>query len=243
LSDPLVSVIMPVFDRERFVGEAIDSVLAQTYPRIETIVVDDGSSDASAEVAESRGVTVLRREHEGVSAARNAGVAAATGELIAFLDSDDLWPRDRVAVQVACFRERPELNVLVAYARIFLEPGEPRPEWIDEDWIASLRIEPLEGVAPEPGISGAVQSPMTMMARAHVFDAIGGFDTSYSIGEDVDWLMRASDAGFGHEVLPHVVLHYRFHSGNTTYRIEESEREKFRLIRESLARKRDRRGA
>jgi glycosyltransferase involved in cell wall biosynthesis len=240
MSAPLVSAIVPVFNCERFVGAAIDSVLAQTYAPVEVIVVDDGSSDAGAAVAEARGVKVLRREHAGVSAARNAGIEAARGELITFLDADDLWPHDRLEHQVGYFRDHPGTEVLVAYASMFLEPGEQRPEWLDEDWIASLVTEPIDGVESAPGMSGAVPVPLTMMVRAELFEALGGFDTSYAIGEDIDWLMRASDAGYSHDVLKRVVMHYRLHSTNTVYRLEEMERAQFRVIRSSLARKRTR---
>jgi glycosyltransferase involved in cell wall biosynthesis len=238
MSEPLVSTILPVFNCERFIGAALDSVLAQSHPRVEIIVVDDGSSDASAAVAEERGVRVLRREHAGVSAARNAGIAAAGGELVAFLDADDLWPADRLEHQVAYFRDRPDTQILMGYSRMFLEPGEQHPEWLTEQWIASLRTVPIDGVDPAPGMSGAVQSPLTMMVRAELFDAVGGFDTSYAIGEDIEWLMRATDAGYPHEVLDRVVTLYRLHATNTVYRTWEMERAHFRVVRSSIARKR-----
>src|SRR5271168_2771000 len=105
-AQPLVSVVVPVFAGERFVGDALDSVAVQTYPHVETIVVDDGSPDRSVEVASSRsGVRVLRERHRGVAAARNAGLAAARGELVAFLDQDDLWRPSKLALQVALLSE------------------------------------------------------------------------------------------------------------------------------------------
>jgi glycosyltransferase involved in cell wall biosynthesis len=238
LREPHVSVIIAVFNGERFLGEAIDSALAQSYPWVELIVVDDGSTDRSGEIAEQSGARVLRREHRGVSAARNAGLEVARGELITLLDADNLWPPERLALQTGYFRDRPDLYLLMGYGTMFFDPGEERPEWLTEEWLAAVRTVPLKGVGPGPGVSGAVRLPGTMMARAELFDRIGGYDTSYEIGEDIDWLMRATDAGFAHEVLPHVVSHHRLHAGNTSYRRREAEEARLRGLRSSLARKR-----
>src|SRR4029450_9561835 len=106
-SQPLVSVIIPTFDRATWVREAIASVLAQTYPHLELIVVDDGSHDATPEVIQAFGqaLTYIRQAHAGVSAARNRGVAASRGALVAFLDSDDLWLPRKIAAQVALLQQ------------------------------------------------------------------------------------------------------------------------------------------
>jgi len=105
-----VSVVIPTHDRGRVVVEAIESALAQTHPPLEVIVVDDGSTDDTAErVGRLRDARVryLRRPHAGVSAARNAGIAAATGDLVAFLDSDDLWKPDKVEAEIAALARYP----------------------------------------------------------------------------------------------------------------------------------------
>src|SRR5215813_13941843 len=108
-SQPLVSVIIPTFDRATWVGEAIASVLAQTYTYLELIIVDDGSHDATREVVQAFGQALryIRQAHAGVSAARNCGVAASRGTLIAFLDSDDLWLPRKVTAQVALLQCQP----------------------------------------------------------------------------------------------------------------------------------------
>jgi len=107
---PLVSVIIPTFNRAWAVGRAIDSVLEQDYRPFELIVVDDGSTDQTAEILARYGdqLTVVCRENRGVSAARNAGVARAQGDLIAFLDSDDFWRPQKLTVQVDFFTSRPD---------------------------------------------------------------------------------------------------------------------------------------
>ena len=184
MSEVGVSVVVPVFNGERFLGEALDSALAQTHRPLEVIVVDDGSSDGSAEVARQRGAHVLSQTHLGVSAARNAGIAAAGGEFIAFLDADDLWPPDRLAIQLDHLRRRPELGLVMAHAVLFFEPDEARPDWLTEDWLAGVVTAAFPGAPePAPGVSGPVPHPMTMLPRAELFDRIGGFDTSYRLDE------------------------------------------------------------
>ena len=106
-----VSVVIPTYNRARVVGEAIDSALAQTHERLEVIVVDDGSTDDTAERVGRRRdprLRYVRREHAGVSSARNAGIAAATGDLVSFLDSDDLWKPEKIETEVAALARHPE---------------------------------------------------------------------------------------------------------------------------------------
>jgi glycosyltransferase involved in cell wall biosynthesis len=221
--EPSVSVVIPVLDGERFLAQAIVTALEQTHRPLETIVVDDGSSDRSAEIAEELGVLVLRRPHRGVSAARNAGIAAARGQLVALLDADDRWPADRLAVQVDRLRRRPELGFVLGRARILLEPGTPRPEWFTDDLDAGESMLALA----------------TILARREVFDRIGGFDESTEICEDLEWLARARDAGIPYDVLDDVVLEYRFHGANSGLsRRRDLERGVLRTLRRSIARKR-----
>src|SRR4029078_4929566 len=111
--NPLVSVIIPVFNGERFLGDALSSVQAQDYRPLEVLVADDGSTDASATLAESfAGVRCLRLEHAGVSRARDRGGAASNGEWLAFLDADDIWLPGKISAQVAAARADPELEMM-----------------------------------------------------------------------------------------------------------------------------------
>ena len=239
MTDPLVSVVIPVHDRARFLGASIASVLEQRYEPLEVIVVDDGSGDGSAQVAADHGARVIRQPRRGVSAARNAGVEAARGELITFQDADDLWPADRLAVQVPYLRDRPELDFVLGYSMLFIDRDEPTPDWLTEDWLAGVQTVPLPGVEiTGPGKAGPVPAATTLMARAELFDRLGGFDGGYAVGEDMDWLMRAADAGAGYEMVPHVLLHYRMHGANTSYRVAEGANSLLRLLRASVARKR-----
>ncbi len=108
-----VSVVIPTYNRARVVGAAIDSALAQTHDRLEIIVVDDGSTDDTAERVGRRRdprLRYVRREHAGVSSARNTGIAAATGDLVSFLDSDDLWKPEKIETEVAALARHPEVG-------------------------------------------------------------------------------------------------------------------------------------
>jgi glycosyltransferase involved in cell wall biosynthesis len=220
--EPSVSVVIPVFDGERFLAEAIASAKAQTYPPLEVVVVDDGSRDDSAEVAARLGARVLRRPHLGASAARNAGIAAARGDLIAFLDADDRWPVERLAVQVQRFTQRPDLGFVLGRARLFLDPGSPRPTWFTD---------------PEAGET--VLARETVVARRELFDRVGAFNESIDICEDFDWLVRCRDAEIPYEVLDDVVLEYRVHDANTGLsRRADLELGLLRTLRSSVQRKR-----
>ena len=112
--EPLVSVVVPVFNGARFLGECLESLLAQDYPAVEIIVVDDGSSDGSADLADGfAGIRVLRRPHEGLPRTRNAGIRAASGSLIGFCDADDTWKPEKARVQVDYLAAHPACGVVL----------------------------------------------------------------------------------------------------------------------------------
>lgn len=250
MSPPLVSVIIPVYNGEAFLEAAIASALAQTYQPTEVIVVDDGSTDASAKIAARHDVQLLRRTHRGVSAACNAGVAAARGEMVAFLGCDDLWPPDRIALQADHLQRRPHLGFVMGHAIQFRQQDADHPRWLTDEWMARVHAAGRSACAPAgPGVTAAsapagpgetapVPMPLTLLARAEVFGRVGGFDEGLDIGEDLDWLMRATDAGVRHELLPDVVLHHRLHATNASYRLGDAISERLRIARRSVRRKR-----
>ena len=199
-----VSVVIPVHQGERFVGEAIASVRAQTLPAAELIVVDDRSTDASAEVARQAvagwpAATVVGQENAGPSAARNAGVALATGDLLTFLDADDRMTPDRLEHQVAHLSANPGLAVVVGCEWIELDEGIEPPEW----------LRAIRRGAPNPYI-------LSMMVRREAFERVGGFDPGRRLGEEIDWIYRARVAGLGIEMVEHVYTLRRIHGANTT---------------------------
>jgi glycosyltransferase involved in cell wall biosynthesis len=191
---PLVSVVMPVFNAEQFVRDALQSVLAQDYDPIEVIAVDDGSTDSSAAIVQSFArVRYLRQPTwSGASEARNVGITAARGEFIAFVDADDIVPPTKLAIQVGHLLEHPELaGVLGRQHWMNPPPGLARDAvWGDLDGIPIL----------------------SAVFRTDVLRELGPFDEEK--GGDLDMLVRLREAELSFTVLPDIVLHRRFHGGN-----------------------------
>jgi glycosyltransferase involved in cell wall biosynthesis len=197
-----LSVIITVFNREVYLREALESVVRQTRPADEIIVIDDGSTDQSAEVARSFGrrVSCLSQRNQGVGAARNAGLAQAHGELIAFLDSDDLWLENKLEVQANFLAAHPELDLVFCRMKPFLsaeiDPGQ-LPPFDDRESAACL-------------CSG-------LLARRKIFDEAGGFETHLRVGDFISWFDRAEQQGLRSETLPDLLLKRRVHLGNSVH--------------------------
>lgn len=224
--NPLVSVIIPVYNGAHFLPDALESVAAQDYRPFEVIVADDGSTDETAAVAESfPGVRCLRLAKGGVSRARNLAVAASKGEWLAFLDADDRWFPEKLSRQVALGEADPGLGLVTCF-RVHRFEGEI-PGWF---------IDPASG---EPA---AAFEPSSWLVRRSTFDLVGGFDEARSLGEDTQWLSRAWDLGVRHVIEPGVWLERRIHGANATGQIKSHRRVVFSILRESVERKRQRSG-
>ena len=218
-----ISAVVPVFDGARWLAAALESARAQTLPPDEIVVVDDGSTDDSAAIARAvPGVRVVTQPHAGVAAARNRGLDEARGELIAWLDADDLWMPDKLAIQVALLDERPELDYVLGHQRYLVEPGVPIPAWIPDGDVT--RETPLYGTC-------------TMLVRATAFARVGRFDERRLIAEDSDWLARARDAGVLGTVVERALIQRRVHDRNLSSRYRSREAV-FSVLRASIARKR-----
>ena len=225
MPEPLVSVVIPVFNGERFLAQAVESALGQTYRRTEVIVVDDGSTDRSRNVAGAYSVIFVRQENRGISAARNRGLATAGGELIAFLDQDDLWLPHKLERQVQCLLDSPEADICVCEMRALLEPGYDPPAWMDAEW---------------RGRSHTTTQLGTLLATRAAFDRVGNFDASYFSQSDTDWLLRARDVGVGIAMLREPLTLYRVHAGSITAIAGGTRRETVRAFHRSIKRKRAR---
>lgn len=194
---PLVSVIVAAFQAEAFLEDAIASILAQDYAPFEVVVCDDGSTDRTPEIlAAHPQLLTIRQANAGAAAARNAAVARSSGELLAIFDADDLWPPTRLAVQADYLVQHPEVGCVLG-----------RQEWIDPPpWLTRDAVYgELDGI---PLLSA--------MLRRSAFDAIGGFDETFSHSEDMDLLFRLRERNIPIEVLSDVVMFRRFHGGNLT---------------------------
>lgn len=226
---PLVSVIVPVFNGERFLAAALHSILAQDYENFEIIVVDDGSVDNSANIAQSlKKVHYIYQSNQGVSTARNVGIASSHGEFIAFLDQDDLWTPNKLRVQIIHLLEHPEIGYTIARQKFFLEPGTGLPPWLKEDFLLKDQIGFLPG---------------TLVVRKSVFEQVGNFDTTYRIGSDGDWFVRAKDAGIPMAILPEILLHRRIHSHNLSSQVQLIHSELLEMLKTSIDRQRGNRSA
>jgi glycosyltransferase involved in cell wall biosynthesis len=217
-----VSVVIPVHNGARYLPEAIASARAQSAPPHELIVVDDGSTDGSGDLARSLGASCLRQEHAGGGPARNAGARAAVGDAIAFLDSDDLWAPTKLELQAAALEANDELDGVLCHARQFVSP----------DLTEEERARVLCPEYPQPGAL-----PSALLVRKASFDRTGGYSSRFPAGEFIDWYARATELGLGFTMLPDVLLKRRIHRTNTV-RERREELGFTRIVKEALDRRR-----
>lgn len=221
---PLISVIVPVYNGEEFIKEAIDNILSQKYPALEIIIVNDGSTDNSEAIIKSL-PTDLRyfyQDNNGPSSARNRGIRDASGEFISFLDVDDLWPENNLNLLVSEMLHEPDLQVIHGFAQV-LEKNETTG-------IYDFTGNPKESF---PGYIGAG------LYRKSVFNEVGLFDTSMNFGEDADWFKRASELKINIRKLEEVTLYVRRHEKNMTRGKSLVELNALRVFKKSLDRSRN----
>jgi glycosyltransferase involved in cell wall biosynthesis len=217
---------VPAHQAERYLAEALRSILDQTRPADEVIVVDDGCTDGTAAVArEFDRVTLLSLRHAGIGATMNAGLLAARGEYVGFLDADDLWSRDKLERQMEAFVRRPETDLVFGGVQSFISAE------IDE--AERGRIE-----CPAAPMAGFVAG--TLLARRDVFARVGLFRTDVRVGQFVDWCARARESGAITTMLPEVVLRRRLHGRNLSLREPDARRDFVRLAKAALDRRRAR---
>ncbi len=198
-----VSVIIPCYNYARFLPAAIDSALRQTVRDAEIIIVDDGSTDETAQVAQRFGdrVRYVRQDNRGLSAARNSGCRIATGEYFAFLDADDLWEPEKLQRQLAVFERDPAVGLVSGQMRLIDGAGAPMPG-------------DKPGTAPGETLAEIVHwgtaAPSTFMVRRGCFEEVRGFDEQLKAMEDLDFCLRIARR---HRIvhLPDPVGSYRVH--------------------------------
>lgn len=220
---PLVTVIIPVFNGARFLSGAIDNVLRQNYPAVEIIVVDDGSSDDIEDVVRRLPVDVrfFRQKNSGAGSARNRGVKDASGDFIAFLDVDDLWPEANLECLVGALQRDENLDIVQGYAQLMtLSPTTDRYEYVGN---------PKESF---PYYIGAA------LYRRRAFEKVGLFDTELQFAEDTDWFNRAREHRLLLERLDQVTLFVRRHGNNMTHGKSLVELNTLRVFKKALDRRR-----
>ena len=223
----LVSCILPTFNSQAYLREALDSISAQTYHPIEIIVADDGSSDQTRQMAQSyeHALNWVEQNSLGPAATRNLGLRAAHGEFVSWLDPDDLWHPEKLARQMACFDAREDLQACITHVQIL---------WTDPATAKRYQDHPRSG--PVPGYA-----TISLLARRTVFDLVGDFDTSLWFSDAADWFLRAAERGVVLQVLPDALVYHRMHGANLTRRREELSRHEFlKLVKASLDRRRAR---
>jgi glycosyltransferase involved in cell wall biosynthesis len=218
-----VSLVVPVYKGERFLGEALESLFALDYEPFEVIVVDDGSTDRSAEVARSFArVRLVQQANRGPAAARNAGLAVAHGVFVGIHDADDLVPPAKLDLQVTHLLENPQVGCVLG-----------RQRWIDPP--PHLKRDPiyneLDGIPLPSGVF-----------RTSVLRRLGGYDESFRSHENMDLLFRLRELGSEIAVLPDVVLYRRFHGDNLSFASWPKTDPRLRSLKARLDRARNREG-
>ena len=220
-SAPRVSVVIPAYNAAMYLQETLRSVLEQDCRPLEAIVVDDGSADNTAEVARSFGppVRILVQPHAGAGAARNAGVAAAQGEWLAFLDADDLWTPRALSRLADLLAGNPSLDLVSGQVIEFRRTADGQ-------------------VAEGPPVSGLL--PGVTLMRRPSFDRVGWFRTDLRVGEFIDWCARARELGLNSAILPEPVLRRRIHGENTGVRERGARGDYATVVHDALQRRRER---
>jgi glycosyltransferase involved in cell wall biosynthesis len=221
---PLVSVIIPVYNGEKYLLEAIESVFSQTYRPTEIIVVDDGSTDNTAKLLASISgqIRSFYQSNSGPAAARNTGIHNSNGELISFLDADDYWAPNKLNIQVECLLKHPHIGYVLGMQRNFLESGTDRPFWLKEEHLLEEHI----GFLP------------TLLIRKKIFQVVGLFNSDYRISSDVEWFSRVVDFSIPRMVVSELVLHRRIHKANLGYQLKNGNFLYLQALRASVHRKR-----
>jgi glycosyltransferase involved in cell wall biosynthesis len=222
---PLVSVIIPVYNCDRYLAQAIESVQAQTYQPLEIIVVDDGSTDGSAEVAKSFGSAVQYcfQVNSGTAAARNRAIELAKGDFFAFLDADDLWVEDKLTRQMAAFSNQPDLDAVFGQVQQFLSPELP---------------ENLKGKLHCPTELMPGHIPSALLIKRDSFFRVGLFETQWKLAEFASWQVRATELKLRTMTLSDLVAKRRLHETNKGIEQRQYQIEYARILKSSLDRRR-----
>lgn len=221
---PLISIVMPVYNGTRFIQDAINSIMAQNYPAIEIIIVDDGSTDNTREIVERlpQDIRFFSQNNEGPASARNRGIKDVSGEYIAFLDVDDLWPENNLNLLVDILTREPELQLVRGNAQL-------------------LHLDNSTGeykFMGEPKISFPDYIGLALYRRS-AFESVGLFDSSLRFGEDTDWYLRAVEKKIKMKRIDEVTLYVRRHGENMTAGKNLVELNKLRVFKKKLDRLRE----
>lgn len=222
ISNPVIDVIIPVYNREKYIRETIESILEQSWQNINIVLVDDGSTDASREIINEftnkhSNIQLISKEHNsGISDTSNIGLHHTTAEYIAFLDSDDLWDKEKLFKQMQYLKMNDSVDICFTLVKEF-----------DHN--------PTKNLARKETFKGYHKS--AMLCRSYIFKEIGEFDTNLAVGEFIDWLSRCSAKQIQFGMLEEILTYRRVHESNFTKKIKASEY--LEVIRAHMKRKSD----
>jgi glycosyltransferase involved in cell wall biosynthesis len=223
LTSGRVTVVVAVKDGAPFLADAVASVRAQHYPDTELVVVDDGSTDGTRQLAERLPIDqfVSLPAHQGVSTARNVAMAVASGEYVTFLDADDMYLPEKVGHQVAFLEAHPECGCVMTDHELVILPGVVPPSFL------------LNRLTPQ-GTAELMGLPICFMTRTRDIYASGGFDAQLETAEDMDILFRLQKFGSVLDRLHEDLVVKRIHGANATYRTEQMNRDLLRSMRKLM---------
>ena len=218
---PLISVIIPVYNGEKYLEEAIESLLNQKYEPLEIIVIDDGSTDTTATIAKSYG-TALRyfyQENAGPARALNFGISEANGVFLGFIDADDLWVKQKIKRLLTPMLENPKISAVV---------GELQRFWIDQHQTRHF----LEKERASSLLAG--------LFKRELFESVGKLNEQLYAHYDIDWYLRLNEKDYPVKYIPDVVGYYRRHGENASSTSDATENNKamLALLHQSILRRR-----
>jgi glycosyltransferase involved in cell wall biosynthesis len=220
---PTISCVIPAYNAERYIERSLTSVFEQSLPPDEIIVVDDGSTDATADILAAYGprLRVVHQANAGPAAARNAGIALASGPLICFQDADDEWHREKLAKQVALLAAHPGTGICITHLRnVWAEALDSQRDGLGEHAFAN----------DPPGYVF-----QTSLIRRDVFERAGKLDEKLRRAEDIEWFARARDAGIVLEIVPEVLVYRHLHGQNVSDAGEQTASDRHDQLLEIIA--------
>ena len=224
MKPPVVSIVISLYNGEAHIRAALASARAQDYPHTEIIVVDDGSIDGGGVlIRDEPDIQYILQTNAGNAAARNTGIARASGEFIALLDQDDIWLPQKLRLQVEALQQNPHCGFSICQTILKIEEGMVLPS----------SYGPVVANQPFPAYL-----PSALMMRRATAAAVGAFNTDYAMGNDSDWFFRAKDAGIEGVVVPEVLFEKRVHPENQGHDTKVMRQELMALVRASALRKR-----
>jgi glycosyltransferase involved in cell wall biosynthesis len=221
---PRVSVVIAAHNGAPFLGQAIESVLRQSYPCFELFVIDNGSTDNTGEVAKRHPeVRYVFSDQADAALARNLGVSLSSGEYIAFLDQDDDWIDDKLAKQVGFLESHPEYGACIGYQQMYLEKGMEKPHWLKQVFLDKPQLAYL---------------PSALLVRRSTFLQTDRFNPSFPLASDVAWFFKAHHLKIPIGVIEEVIVHRRIHGDNMSNHYLALQKQILGAIKDSLRERR-----